>query len=82
MTTFESGFASVSDAILASQEKTRVLLATLVMALLLLVVGAIMIYIFQKSGNDSAKLMITGIFTPVIGITGTVLGFYFGSPKE
>ena len=78
---FESGITSVSD-IEASQERTRVFLAIAVMALVAIVVIVILLRVKDFGGNDAAKLMITGIFTPIIGIAGTVLGFYFGSKSD
>jgi hypothetical protein len=80
-TSFESGIAYVSDPIAESQERTRVLLALSVMALLLFVVLGIFIYISTNEDHESAELMLTGILTPIIGVSGTVLGFYFGSPN-
>jgi hypothetical protein len=80
--TFELGVAYLGDPIEESQERTRVLLAVATMALFLVVAAIILIYIAANGGDDSAKLMITGIFTPIIGVAGTVLGFYFGSPNR
>lgn len=79
---FESGIVDVGDEIAQSRERTRGWLAVTVMVLLTLVVAVILRYIYVETGNDSAKLMITGIFTPIIGIAGTVLGFYFGKPSD
>jgi hypothetical protein len=80
--TFELGVSYVGDPIEESQEHTRVVLAIATMALFLVVAAIILIYIAANGGDDSAKLMITGIFTPIVGVAGTVLGFYFGSPNR
>jgi mannose/fructose/N-acetylgalactosamine-specific phosphotransferase system component IID len=71
---------SVAEWVAIRREFTRTALAVLVISL----VGALslIIVVWVLADRGDAKTVITGIFTPVIGIAGTILGFYFGSNDD
>jgi hypothetical protein len=60
------------------REDTRSRLALILIALLSVLALLLVWVIDRQGGGDAAKLLVTGVFTPIIGIAGTVLGFYFG----
>jgi hypothetical protein len=80
VTTLPTAIASVSDLVVLRRESTRTILAFVVVGL----VGAlaVLIAIWVLANDGDAQAVITGVFTPIIGIAGTVLGFYFGSKEE
>ena len=78
MTTFATGIASVSDDIAEQREAMRSGLGWLIMGLVAVMAILLVSFIWANGGGDDAKLLVTGVFTPLIGIAGTVLGFYFG----
>ena len=79
MSTFPTGI-SVGDIVAVRRETTRSQLALIVIALLSALALAISLFVLIDRG--STQDLITGVFTPVIGIAGTVLGFYFGSQEN
>ena len=62
------------------REMTRTRIAYGVIAALGAVTLALLIWAFINGA--SLQVLLTGIFTPVIGIAGTVIGFYFAGEKE
>ncbi len=34
------------------------------------------------AGSTDGELLLTGVFTPLVGLSGAVLGFYFGGGKD
>jgi len=77
-TTFATGIAAVSDDIAQQRETMRSGLGVLVVGLVAVMAILLVSFIWANGGGDDAKLLVTGVFTPLIGIAGTVLGFYFG----
>lgn len=76
---FPSAIASVSDDIARQRENVRAELARWVMALLTVVAIGVAVLVISK--GSAAEVLATALFTPVVGIAGTVLGFYFGSQE-
>ena len=74
---FPSAITAVSGDIAQQRENVRAELARWVMALLTVVAIGVAILVICK--GSSAEVLATALFTPVVGIAGTVLGFYFGS---
>jgi hypothetical protein len=71
--------------ILVSQEKTRTGLAYFLVALLALLVLAAVVVMFVTDIDNARVKDIFGLtFGPIVGLVGTVIGFYFGaeSAKE
>jgi len=64
------------------RERVRSNLAYIVIWMLVALVIALVAFVTYKGAGDAADLLIAGIFTPVIGIAGTVLGFYFGAETQ
>lgn len=63
------------------REVWRGRLALILMALLsLLAVGLVLVSVFliRPFDRETVSLLIAGIFGPVVGLVGTVVGFYFG----
>lgn len=77
MTSFPTAFGSVGDLVEIRRETTRSTLALLIITLLSALAAFIVVYTLTHHGDP--KEIISGVFAPVIGIAGTVLGFYFGS---
>jgi len=63
------------------EERSRRLLAFWLMAILTLVVFFIGFYIVAK-GAASAGELVSVLLTPIIGLVGSVIGFYFGGNKD
>jgi hypothetical protein len=64
---------------LPQREKTRSWLAlALVAQLASIALGLLFLTAFGKLKIDDAKDLIDGILSPLIALTGTALGFYFG----
>ena len=64
------------------REQTRSLLAQALVALL--VVVSILLIVFVATGNiniDDAKDLAGTVLSPLIAVTGTALGFYFGGHR-
>jgi len=80
VTNFPTAIATVSDLVILRRESTRTILAFVVVGLVGALAILIAIWVLAKDGDPQS--VITGIFTPIIGIAGTVLGFYFGSKEE
>jgi hypothetical protein len=72
-------FISSVDPILVQRETTRTWLAYGVSVAVGVV--ALMLIIWAFVHNTALQPLLTGIFTPLIGIAGTVLGFYFAGEK-
>lgn len=34
------------------------------------------------AGSTDTQILLTGVFTPLVGLSGAVLGFYFGGGKD
>jgi hypothetical protein len=96
MTPFPTAIAAVSDIIAIRRESVRGVLALIIVGLLVVYSLGILLYIYlggaaggappgaeegAPAGAD-AQILISGVFTPIIGIVGTVLGFYFGSQQK
>lgn len=81
MNTFPTAIDSVSDAIAIERESMRGILAISVVGLLV-VFSLLMVAFVWEKGSADADALITGIFTPIVGIVGTVVGFYFGSQSK
>ena len=64
------------------RENVRSNLAYIVIGMLVLLVAAVVTLAAWKGAGDDTKLVIAGVLTPVIGIAGTVLGFYFGAETQ
>jgi hypothetical protein len=63
------------------REEWRGWLALTLMALLsILALGlvAISIWLVRPLDRETVSLLIAGIFGPIVGLVGTVVGFYFG----
>lgn len=61
------------------QERTRGRIALLLLGLLILVaLGLIVGPIVRTIDVDAAEKLAGSILSPVVGLVGTVLGFYFG----
>jgi hypothetical protein len=66
--------------LLASQDNTRATIAYIVIALLAVLVFASIAGIFIESVNVQRLTQVFGLtFGPVVGLVGTVVGFYFGA---
>lgn len=77
---FPSALVAVGDPIEVQREWTRSYLAWAVVGLLGLVIVLIAIWFYSHSAqSDGLSALLTGLFTPLIGLAGTVLGFYFGA---
>lgn len=67
-------------AILESQERTRASLAYAVIGILAVLVGAGIAGMFLRGiSAQQATQMFGLLFGPIIGLVGTVVGFYFGA---
>jgi hypothetical protein len=75
-----SFIVSMSDPIMMKREQTRTWLAYGITGL----VGAVAVTltIWGLVRNSPLTALLTGVFTPLIGIAGTVIGFYFAGEKE
>lgn len=78
---FPTAIASVGDLITVEREQMRGRIAVTVIALMAAFAVAMIVFVWVKGSTD-ANVLITGIFTPIIGIVGTVVGFYFGSQDK
>jgi len=81
MTSLPTAITSVGDVISIERENMRGRLALMVVGLVVILALIIVWVVYKHGGGDDAKLLVTGVFTPIIGIAGTVLGFYFGSQQ-
>lgn len=72
-------FLTLSDPIMEKREQTRSWLAYSVVGLVGLV--AITFIIWGIVRNAQLTTVLTGIFAPLIGIAGTIIGFYFAGEK-
>ena len=64
------------------RELLRGILAKLLFALLAVVaIGAVTARIVDQIDGAALKDILTGVFTPLLGVFGTVTGFYFGSAQ-
>jgi hypothetical protein len=81
MTAFPTGI-HVGDAIALQREDVRSWLAFIIIGLLAVLAIGLVVYAWAEGGGDTVDQLITGLFAPVIGIAGTVLGFYFGSQDK
>lgn len=62
------------------RENARSDIAKLLFVLLFLVaIWAMGIFSYDPSSRESLKDLVSLLFTPIVGILGTVLGFYFGA---
>src|SRR5690242_6823145 len=70
----------MSDPIMMKREQTRTWLAYGITGL----VGAVAVTltIWGLVRNSPLTALLTGVFTPLIGIAGTVIGFYFAEEKQ
>ena len=64
-----------------ARERVRSQIAQLLIVLLFVtVVSSFLIFVYDTN-REEVKDLLGLIFTPLVGIIGTVLGFYFGSEK-
>lgn len=82
VTGFPTAITAVTDDLTRQREQMRSWLALLIVGLVFVSALLLIGFIYNHGGGDDAKLLVTGVFTPVIGIAGTVLGFYFGSKEK
>ncbi|HLM03891.1 MAG TPA: hypothetical protein VK402_01740 [Blastococcus sp.] len=78
MNPFPTGLG-VGEAVALRRENTRSVLALIVIGVLSVLALTIAVFVLVQRGH--VQDLMTGVFTPVIGIAGTVLGFYFGSQE-
>jgi hypothetical protein len=78
---FPTGIAALSDIIEIKRESLRGTLALIVVGLLVVYSLGMLVYVILTD-SANADMLISGVFTPIIGIVGTVLGFYFGSQEK
>lgn len=76
MDQFPTGIAYVSGHVALRRERTRTWLAFIVLGTLVALAAAITWRLLAEGVNDT---VVTAIFSPMVAIAGTVLGFYFGS---
>jgi hypothetical protein len=69
----------ISDPVRIRREETRTWLAYASIALIAAV--SITMTIWSLARNVSIDSLVAGVFTPLIGITGTIIGFYFAGEK-
>jgi hypothetical protein len=70
---------SIGDPVAIRRERTRSLLAYGVLSGIgLITFGIVILAMLQGASLDT---LLAGIFTPLVGIAGTVIGFYFASEK-
>ena len=81
MNNFPTGFASVDDLVTVKRENMRGWIAAGVVGLMVIFSILMIVYVWN-AGPDNADVLIQGIFTPIVGIVGTVVGFYFGSQDK
>ena len=72
--------ASITDPVMEQREDTRTGLAVGIIGQV--AVTAIMLVAWSLADHGSFNSIVTGVFTPLIGIAGTVVGFYFAGEKE
>lgn len=77
------GYPIVFDepVVLSGEERSRRLLSFWLTGIPTLVVVFIGIYISLRGATDAAQV-VTVLLTPVIGLVGSVIGFYFGGNKQ
>lgn len=74
------GQAKIADLITQSQEDTRRTIALGLLALLAVLVAAAVVIIFRTNISETRSKDLLGlILGPVVGLVGTVVGFYFGA---
>ena len=79
MASLPTAIAGVSADIALQRESMRKWLALIVIGLVAVLAILIVVYLWIDGNGDNTQLLATAIFAPIIGIAGTVLGFYFGS---
>ncbi len=82
MTAFPTAIVSISDDIARRRESMRSVLAWMIIGSVMLMAVLITSYLWAQGDPDGTQLLMAGIFTPLIGIAGTVLGFYFGEQSK
>jgi hypothetical protein len=64
------------------RERLRGKLAGWLLALLAVIaIGAVAALIFSQIDSVKLKDILTGVFTPLLGVFGTITGFYFGNAQ-
>jgi hypothetical protein len=64
------------------RERLRGTLAKLLLALLAVVaIGPVAALIFSQIDGAALKDILAGVFTPLLGVFGTITGFYFGNAQ-
>jgi hypothetical protein len=66
---------------LSAEERSRRLLSFWLMGILTLVILFIGSYILLTSAANASQV-VTVLLTPVIGLVGSVIGFYFGGNRQ
>ena len=69
----------ISDPVRIKREETRTWLAYASIALIAVI--SLMLTIWSLLQKVSIDSLVAGIFTPLIGIAGTIIGFYFAGEK-
>jgi len=67
--------------VLSAEERSRRLLSFWLMGILSAIVIFIGSYLMLHGAADAAEV-VTVLLTPVIGLVGSVIGFYFGGNKQ
>jgi hypothetical protein len=75
-----SFIVGISDPIMEKRERTRSWLAYGATGLVGVIALTLVSWAFVRNGPFDA--VVTGVFTPLIGIAGTVIGFYFAGERE
>lgn len=78
---FPAAFASIDDLVAVHRESMRGRIALAVVGLMVLFALLMILFVWIKGATD-ADVLVTGIFTPIVGVVGTVVGFYFGSQDK
>jgi Asp/Glu/hydantoin racemase len=64
-------------------DSTRELIAGALVGLLAIVTLGAVVYVMASPGDEPAvEALLKLVFTPIIGLVGSVVGFYFGAQSE
>jgi len=75
-----SNDSSLPEEIELDREEARELIAKVLIATLVaIVVGSFATLWFKLAPMTDLKMLLEIVFTPIIGVIGTILGFYYGA---